>query len=114
MSQESTPQPYALALSSPDRQAMQQSLMIDNQLLHPAESPAIVSQGMEYLCLVYVCSMHDAFLPQVLPRTHHHRIVVAAIMLDWGLTQNAADGWYQVWLMTAPTPFPTYCCRHAS
>ncbi|KAA6411758.1 MAG: hypothetical protein FRX49_13801 [Trebouxia sp. A1-2] len=48
MSQESTPQPYALALSSPDRQAMQQSLMIDNQLLHPAESPAIVSQGMPH------------------------------------------------------------------
>ncbi len=46
MSRESTPQPYsALALSSPDRQAMQQSLMLDNQLLHPAESQAIVSQG---------------------------------------------------------------------
>ena len=46
MSQESPPQPYsALAFSSPDRQVMQQSLMNDNQLLHPAESHAIVSQG---------------------------------------------------------------------
>ncbi len=46
LSQESPPQPYsALAFSSPDRQAMQQSLMNDNQLLHPAESRAILSQG---------------------------------------------------------------------
>jgi hypothetical protein len=45
LSQESPPQPYsALAFSSPDRQAMQQSQTIDNQLLHPAESQAIVSQ----------------------------------------------------------------------
>ncbi len=46
LSQEFPPQPYsALAFSSPDRQAMQQSLMIDNQFLQPAESQAIVSQG---------------------------------------------------------------------
>jgi hypothetical protein len=46
LSQESPPQPYsALAFSSPNCQAMQQSLMIDNQFLQPAESQDIVSQG---------------------------------------------------------------------
>ncbi len=46
IAQDSSPQPYsANAFSSPDRQAMQQSLLIDKQLLHPAESQAIVSQG---------------------------------------------------------------------
>lgn len=46
LSQESPPQPYsALVFSSPNCQAMQQSLMIDNQFLQPAESRDIVSQG---------------------------------------------------------------------
>lgn len=61
MSQEPLPQPCcALAFSSPDCQAVQQSLMIDNQLLHPAEFPAIVSQGDGVTVLVFGVQLFNA------------------------------------------------------